>query len=65
MKVTLNGSKLIIEVDVEKDPAPSKSGKTKIIAGTGGCAKTSAEYKGKPVSVSLNATIPMNQVRPI
>lgn len=38
----------------------SKSQKTRMLASTNGFARTTAEYKGKPVSVNLNVTIPSN-----
>jgi hypothetical protein len=37
---------------------PSASGKTTIIAGTQGFTPTTEVYNGKPVSVSVNVTIP-------
>jgi hypothetical protein len=56
MKITQNGDKLVIEVDVSKaarDAAqPSGSGKTLILASTRGFTRFG------DVAVSLNATIP-------
>ena len=40
-----------------QSPAPSKSGKTMIVATTGGFVPTAAEVNGAQVSVSVNATI--------
>lgn len=34
VKISVNGNKLIIEVDLSKDFGPSKSGKTLVIAST-------------------------------
>jgi len=56
MDVKVEGTKLIVEIELQS-PHRSKSGKTFIVATTNGFVKTSAEVNGKPVSVSLNATI--------
>jgi hypothetical protein len=56
MKVTINGSVLKIEIDMQK-PTPSASGKTLVVASTGGFMKTQAQVDGKEVSVSVNATV--------
>lgn len=37
---------------------PSSSGKTKIVASTGGFMQTGQVYKEQPVSLSLNITVP-------
>lgn len=49
---------LIIEIPLSPSPKPSSTGKTYVVAGTGGFAKTDAVIGGKPVSISVNATIP-------
>ena len=55
MNVSIKGNKLIIEIEMQK-PAPSASGKTMIVATTGGNQVTSAEVvKGKPIVIGLNA----------
>ncbi len=56
MNVEIKGSKLIIEIDLEK-PKPSASGKTLVVASTWGNVVTSVEVDGKPVTVGLNAYI--------
>ena len=48
--------KLVIEIPLQT-PQPSKSGKTLIVATTSGFTPTTAEVKGKPVMVSVNAFI--------
>lgn len=58
MTVTIEKKELIIRMPIE-EPAPSKSGKSNIIASTGGFNKTTAVLNGKPVSVSVNAIIPI------
>lgn len=57
MKTEVKDSKLIITLDLTKAQL-SKSGKTYIVAGTGGFTKTDAQIDGKPVSISVNAIIP-------
>ena len=56
MKVTIKDSVLTIEIDTQK-PTPSASGKTLVVASTGGFVKTQAQVDGKEVSVSVNATV--------
>lgn len=48
---------LRIEMPLQ-NPAPSKTGKSLIVATTSGIVKTNLEVAGKPVSVGLNAFIP-------
>lgn len=57
MKVKIQGSTLIIELPMQKAPPPSKSGKSRIVAGTGGFADTGVLVSGKPLRVAVNATI--------
>ena len=54
MKATINGTKLVIEIDMQT-PAPSASGKTMIVATTGGNQTTTALVNGKPLVIGLNA----------
>lgn len=56
MKTTIKDGKLVIELSLQT-PAPSKSGKTLIVASTHGCIATAATVEGKPVTVSINAFI--------
>jgi len=58
MKATITGNKLVLELPIDPNPQPSKSGKTFLVAGTGGFIKTTAIINGKSVSVAVNATIP-------
>lgn len=48
-------SVLVIEVDIPKEPPLSKSGKSFLIASSGGYAQTTAKWNDKPVYVGLNA----------
>jgi hypothetical protein len=57
MKATIEKDELVIRIPLETKPAPSKSGKTLIVASTGGFLATTAQVDGKPVKVSLNAII--------
>ena len=39
-------------------PRPSKSGKTTLLASSGGGKVTSAQFDGKDITVNLNAYVP-------
>ncbi len=52
VNITVKGSKMTIEVDLDKRFGPSSSGKTMIIATTEGSTKLDGEHAG--VSVGLN-----------
>ena len=56
MKVSIEKDELVIRIPLQK-PTPSKSGKTLIVATTGGFVQTEAKVDGKVVAVSVNATI--------
>ena len=56
MKVTIKGSVMVIEIDMQ-EPSPSASGKTLVVASTHGNQVTEAMVKGKPVIIGLNAYI--------
>jgi hypothetical protein len=55
-KATVVGTILVIEIPLES-PRPSSSGKTLIVASTGGFKQTEAKVNGQLVAVSVNATI--------
>lgn len=57
MKVELKGSELLITIPVDKDPQPSASGKTLLVASTRGNQKTDVKYKGKTLVVAVNAYV--------
>ena len=57
MEVTKKGKNLLIEIALEK-PRISASGKTLLVATSGGFKSTGVTVAGKPVSVVVNATIP-------
>lgn len=58
MKVELKNGNLVITIPADPKGRPSKSGKTLLVASTGGFVATTAQIAGKPVKVSVNATIP-------
>ena len=53
VKTKVEKNILTITVDMSKDFGPSKSGKTNIVASTGGFAKV-ADVNGKAISISMN-----------
>lgn len=56
-KLSSDKKKLIIEADLET-PRPSGSGKTLIVATTGGNIATGVKIDGKEVKLGLNAYVP-------
>lgn len=56
MKATIKDNKLTIEIDLQT-PRPSASGKTLVVATSGGNVTTTATVNGKPVTIGLNAYI--------
>lgn len=56
MNVEIKNGSLVITLPLQP-PSASKSGKTLIVAGTGGFVKTQAEVNGKKVSIAVNAVI--------
>ena len=57
MHVELKNNKLIITIDVNKEPLPSSSGKTLVVASSHGNQQTAVMIDGKPVIVGVNAYI--------
>jgi hypothetical protein len=55
MKVEVKGKQLVITIDIEK--RPSKSGKTQVVASSGGNIQTNVMYEDKPLVVGVNAYI--------
>lgn len=58
MKVTTENNELIIRIPMSTVPVPSASGKTLIVASSGGNQKTAVTVQGKQVVIGLNAYIP-------
>jgi hypothetical protein len=56
METKIENGKLMISIPIS--PArPSASGKTMVIATTGGFTTTTVEVEGKPVRINVTATI--------
>ena len=55
MKVTINEKSGTMTVVLPLTPAPSKSGKSLVIASTRGNQTTTAVFDGKPVTLGVNA----------
>lgn len=56
MQVTIENNELVIRMPLE-EPRPSSSGKTMIVATTGGNIQTGVKVNDKPVYLGLNAYI--------
>lgn len=56
MQATIKDNKLTIVIDLQ-EPKLSKTGKTYIVASSGGNITTTAKVDGKPVIIGLNAFI--------
>lgn len=57
METKIEKGQLVITIPLNKKPQPSKSGKSLVVASTGGFVSTSAEVGGKEVKLSLNAIV--------
>jgi len=57
MQSAIKDGKLIIELEIEKTPQPSSSGKTLVVASTHGNQVTSLIIEGQPVVIGVNAYI--------
>jgi hypothetical protein len=56
MTAEIKGNNLVITIPMQ-DPRPSASGKTLVVATTGGNIATTATVNGKPVTIGVNAYI--------
>ncbi len=56
MKVTIEGKELVIRIPM-CEPRPSASGKTLVVASSGGNVATTATVNGQQVIIGLNAYI--------
>ena len=56
VKIDLETNTIVITLPIE--PRPSATGKTTVIAGTGGFAPTTESYEGQPVTILVNVIIP-------
>ena len=57
MKVEIVNKTIVITLDIQDPPAPSKSGKTLVVASSQGNQASTAVVAGKPVIVGVNAYI--------
>lgn len=57
MEAKLTNGKLIVEIDVNKPPVPSKTGKTLVVASSKGNMPTTVTLNGKVLIVGINAYI--------
>jgi len=57
MKAQIKEGKLIIELECNKKPVKSASGKTLVVASSHGNQPTAAVVDGKPVIIGVNAYI--------
>jgi hypothetical protein len=57
MSAKIPKGNLIITIPMLAEPRPSSTGKSIVVATTGGFATTTAQVKGKPVLIALNAVI--------
>lgn len=57
MKASIKNNILTIEIPMNAELKPSASGKTLVVASSGGNMATTCEVNGKPVIVGLNAYI--------
>ena len=56
MNAEIKDGKLVITIPLH-DPRPSASGKTLVVASSGGNKPTTAQIDGKPIIIGLNAYI--------
>ena len=56
MKATIESGELVIRIPMH-DPRPSASGKTLVVASSGGNIPTAAMVNGRPVVIGVNAYI--------
>lgn len=57
IKATVKGNVLLLEVPLCNPPRPSSSGKTLLVATTGGNVTLDLQIGGKPVKLGLNAYV--------
>jgi len=59
MNAKIENGELIVRIPVNDPPTPSKSGKSMIVATSGGNMATTLVVNGKPVTIGLNAYFKM------
>jgi len=63
MHATIDGNELVIRIPLQ-DPAPSRSGKTLVVASSRGNVQTQAKIDGRPITVGLNAYVDAGGLKP-
>jgi hypothetical protein len=59
LKVQVDEKRNILSIEIPLSaPAPSSTGRTFVVASTRGFVRTDVQFQGKPLSVSVNATVP-------
>jgi len=59
MTARIDGNKLVVEIEMNQQPAISKTVKTLVVASSHGNKPTQAKVNGKNIVVGLNAYIPV------
>jgi len=57
MQATIEGDELVIRIKLLPQPTRSKSGKTMLVATSGGNVESDATVNGKRVTIGLNAYV--------
>lgn len=57
MKAKIEKDVLYVEIEINKKPVPSASGKTLVVASTRGNIVTDVLVDGKPLTIGLNAYV--------
>lgn len=57
IEIIKQGNVEVLQIQLPISKRASKTGKSDIIAGTGGFQTSSVQYDGKPIKVSVNAII--------
>lgn len=57
MTAKIEGTNLVITIPMNATPVTSSTGKSKIVASTGGFMATTVSVQGQPVKVNLTAII--------
>lgn len=59
MKVQVDENRNVLTIEIPMSaPTPSSTGRTFVVASTRGFVRTDATVQNKPLSISVNATIP-------
>ena len=56
-KIDAKNGRLVLDLPMEKEPAPSNSGKTLLVSSSRGTITTGVMVNGKPLKVTWNAFI--------